>query len=270
MKSSFSELSYAFALSDNLVKNLSLPLLSSPSFPSTAVEGKKGGGYDLKLSYPGAALFLQFKLSHCMTYGSAREFVSGRFPQVIKGRKEPVYRMYLLPLKKSRQTSLMLKLETRHKGLVYYVAPLFHLPVDLSRNYFAGAVAQESRFIRPSLIKKMPDQLEHFVSFRQTGSPWRFSVDPVEIERAETTGDLLEELLGPQRLTSANNAIDLALEAMLAAIHDDEAEYDRASDSHRPSSEELRALRGSNRSKAEFISRTYFDSQLFIFGTQPH
>lgn len=151
MKSSFSELSYAFALTENLVNSLGLPLLMAPTFPSTAAEGKKGAGHDLKLTMPGMSLFLQFKLSHCMRYASAKEFTSGKF-----SGGDPVYRMYLHPLSSSRQTSLMLNLEKRH-GFVYYVAPLFHLPTDLSKHFFAKTVAQESRFLRPSVIKKMPD-----------------------------------------------------------------------------------------------------------------
>lgn len=67
MKSSFSELSYAFTLTENLVNSFGLPLLVAPNFPSTAAEGKKGAGHDLKLSMPGMCLFLQFKLLHCAT-----------------------------------------------------------------------------------------------------------------------------------------------------------------------------------------------------------
>jgi hypothetical protein len=116
VKSSFSELSYALALTENLVHFAGVSLISAPAFPSTAAEGKKGAGHDLKLSYPGMSL--QFKLSHCMSYGSAKEFTSGKFAQRVAGKNAPVYRMYLHPLRKSRQTSLMLKLEKRHQ-LVY-------------------------------------------------------------------------------------------------------------------------------------------------------
>src|SRR4051812_11503538 len=114
MKASFSELSYAFALTENLVRLVGKTLVTAPMFPSTSAEGKTGAGHDVKLSMPGMSLFLQFKLSHCMTYGSATEFTKGAFPRKVAGQPAPVYRMYLHPLRKSRQTSLMLKLEKRH------------------------------------------------------------------------------------------------------------------------------------------------------------
>ena len=267
MKSSFSELSYAFALTENLVNALGLPMLSAPSFPSTAAEGKKGAGHDLKLSYPGMSLFLQFKLSHCMSYGSAKEFKSGKFQQLVGGKKEPVYRMYLHPLSKSRQTSLMLKLEKRH-GLVYYVAPLFHLPDDLSKYYFKREVALQSRFLRPSVIKKMPDQLEHFVSFRDVGKSWRFSDAPEELVSVETQEQVIAQLRQRiQQRVSVQEIIDKSLEAMLGAIEEDLAERDVASGQEHDELQQLRSLDMSALSKAEFVARTYFDAQFLTFGT---
>lgn len=91
LKPEFSELSYAYALTENLVHSLGIPLLSAPAFPSTVAEGKKGAGHDLKLSCPGMSIFLQFKLSHCMKNSSAKEFTSGKFKQHVSGVMTPVY-----------------------------------------------------------------------------------------------------------------------------------------------------------------------------------
>jgi hypothetical protein len=265
LKSSFSELSYAFALTENLVHFAGTPLLSAPTFPSTAAEGKKGAGHDLKLSYPGMNLFLQFKLSHCMSYGSAKEFTSGKFPQKLGGKNAAVYRMYLHPLSKSRQTSLMLKLEKRHE-LVYYVAPLFHLPADLSKHYFDRKVAEQSRFLRPSAIKKMPDQLEHFVSFRKSGKPWRFSDEPLELAKMETQEDVrrtISQALKQQRPT--REALRASLEAMLGTIEDDLEERRVVTQAERSEIARLRELDRPLLSTAEFVARTYFDAQLLTF-----
>lgn len=268
MKSQFSELSYAFALTENLVHKLGYPLLFAPTFPSTYAEGKKGGGHDLKLSFPGASLFLQFKLSHCMTYRSAKEFTSGKFSQLVGGVLEPVYRMYLHPLSKSRQTSLMLKLEKRH-GLVYYVAPLFHLPGELSDVYFSRDVATKSRFLRPSVIKKMPDQHEHFVSFRSFGKPWRFSDEPVELEAIETQEQVVSKL--QQALKTQNETtrevIDRSLEDMLQTIEEDINERRGIIQRERDDIQRLRNLDIPTLDKAEFVARAYFGAQLLTFNT---
>lgn len=265
MKSSFSELSYAFALTDNLVNSLGLPLSIAPTFPSTAAEGKKGAGYDLKLTMPGMSLFLQFKLSHCMINASAKEFSSGKFLQKVGGKVEPVYRMYLHPLKSSRQTSLMLKLEKRH-GFVYYVAPLFHLPVDLSKHFFAKTVAQESRFLRPSVIKKMPDEKEHFVSFRKTGKPWRFSNDPSELEGCETEQDILSRIRQElSRKVPVRDCVSTSLELMLDVLIEEANEHPGEIDEIQEEVRRLRNLDMPLLQKANFIARNFFDLDMLTF-----
>jgi len=266
MKSSFSELSYAFALTENLVHFAGLPLLTAPSFPSTVAEGKKGAGHDLKLSYPGMNMFLQFKLSHSMRYASAKEFKSGKFQSMVNGKRVPVYRMYLHPLKSSRQTSLMMKLEKRH-GFVYYVAPLFHLPTDLSKHFFSKTVAQESRFLRPSVIKKMPDQKEHFVSFRKTGKPWRYSDDPQELEYSEGPAEVLtrvrKELTQPR---SVREAISSSLEKMFESLLEDADERPAGTQQLRNEVERLRSLDMPILEKAGFVARNFFDVEMLTFG----
>lgn len=268
MKPQFSELSYSYALTENLVHALGIPLLSAPTFPSTVAEGKQGGGYDLKLSCPGMSIFLQFKLSHCMTNKSAKEFTSGKFTQLVGGVKKPVYRMYLHPLGQSRQTSLMLKLEKRH-GLVFYVAPLFHLPKELNVHYAARNVASASRFIRPSVIKKMPDQLEHVVSFRDSGKPWRFSSDPVELEDVESQDKIVTLLKeAGNRQVATKQVIQEALDSMIQVLIEDGNEVSRNIKSHQQTIDRLIKQDMPLLAKAEYIARTYFDSQLLTFNIE--
>ena len=260
-----------------------MSLLTAPTFPSTVAEGKKGGGYDLKLSWPGMCLFLQFKLSHCMSNKSAKEFKSGIFLPLVSGIKSPVYRMYMHGLAKSRQTSLMLKLEQRN-SFVYYIAPLFHLPSELNESYQTSSVALNSRFIRPSAIKKMPDNLEHFVSFRSTGKAWRFSDDPVELQTPETQEEVVQRLKQTIQQPTLL-AVDEALTAMLETISEDNSEDGGQTDGKTTSLDEIPEIKldvnrerlaieqfmNSERSslaKAEFIARTYFDAQMLTLQTE--
>lgn len=260
-----------------------MSLLTAPTFPSTVAEGKKGGGYDLKLSWPGMCIFLQFKLSHCMSNKSAKEFKSGTFSPVVSGIKSPVYRMYMHGLAKSRQTSLMLKLEQRNK-LVYYVAPLFHLPSGLNESYQTSSVAQNSRFIRPSIIKKMPDQLEHFVSFRSSGKAWRFSDEPVELQTPETQEEVIQRVKQSAQ-QSTLSAVDEALAAMLETISEVNSEDEEEAAGKSKNQDEISEIQlDANRerlaivqfmnserrslAKAEFIARTYFDAQMITLQTE--
>ena len=72
MKPEFSEFSYGFVLTNELVDRFSLRRLGvAPSLPSQYAEGQSGGGYDVKL--PTVPIFLQFKLSDVLKSKSAKE-----------------------------------------------------------------------------------------------------------------------------------------------------------------------------------------------------
>src|ERR1700690_2714236 len=58
----FSEFSFGYALTDNLVNKVLTGSKGVPVFPSLQEEGKQGGGYDVKIPLRSAPLFLQFKL----------------------------------------------------------------------------------------------------------------------------------------------------------------------------------------------------------------
>ncbi|MGH8060576.1 MAG: hypothetical protein ACREO7_00990 [Pseudoxanthomonas sp.] len=250
MKSEFSELSFAFAYMADLTKKLSGTLTVAPSFPSTFLEGKKGYGYDVKLGLKGIPVFLQFKLAHCMKSGNSAEFSKGVFSHGTP--VDPVYRFYLMALGKSRQTSLMLKLEKKH-DLVFYVAPAFHRASELNSHFASSSVNSHSRSIRPSRIKKMPDKLEHFVSYRLSGPCHRFSEDPAMVEEEP------EEL--PAAIQSADarevNAVSV-LESLLSIL-------DGRGGS--PKSR-LAEIAGGDRDPtvaAQFVARTFFGCELAFF-----
>lgn len=160
----------------------------------------------------------------------------------------------------------MLKLEKRH-NFVYYVAPLFHLPSDLSKNYFNKTVAQESRFIRPSVIKKMPDQHEHFVSFRKTGKPWRFSNDPVELELAESAEDVVARIKEEfSRNVSIKERLKYSLDQMIETLDE---EFKTRTIRNRLLRDEVARIRDMDMSiqdKSAFIARNFFDAELLVFG----
>lgn len=126
----------------------------------------------------------------------------------------------------------------------------------------------------------MPDQLEHFVSFRSSGKAWRFSDSPTELEEPETQEDLVAQLKKIAH-SSTETAVENALKAMLEAIAEDDSEADGSAgiqeenpETEIDSARERLAINQfmkserSNLAKAEFIARTYFDAQLLTLQTE--
>jgi hypothetical protein len=180
-----SEFSYGFSLTNELVGWQEL--VAAPIFPSLLEEGKTGGGYDVKLDYPGAPLYLQFKRSEYMTRRSAREYRSitkqGGVLSV------PFYRFPITEKTKSDQHELLLALEATPNE-VFYAAPRFHRLSEINSAWRASAVASRSVFISPSEIGTLDDD-RHTVAFSGANS-WVCS-EPRSI-RALTSREVLEGL----------------------------------------------------------------------------
>jgi hypothetical protein len=168
MKSLISEFSYGYALTDELIHWRGTALTAAPVFPSLFAEGQPGGGYDLRLDRPGIPLFLQFKLSDCMTRRNANEVLNGLLDVVF-------YRMHLRKRSLSMQHQMLLALESQGNE-VYYAAPAFHEPHELNAAYLQHRVKDRSILLEPSLIGPLPDDDEHHIAFRDNGPQyeWHF------------------------------------------------------------------------------------------------
>lgn len=78
-KCQFSEFSYGYCLTEDLIVGLGIALTAAPVFPSFIEEGQPGVGYDVRFDRPGTPLILQFKLVHQMVRGNANEAKKGHF-----------------------------------------------------------------------------------------------------------------------------------------------------------------------------------------------
>jgi len=154
----FSEFTYAFALTNELVSIGNPPILSVPIFPSLVEEGR-GAGYDVKLDRPGKPIFIQFKLSRLIRGRRAIEFRSREF-------WAPFYRMAIRQRRRSRQHEMLIELEQQNSGGVYYYAPAFHTLADLNRYYERREVEARSRRVKPSELWVPEDDREHWLSFQ--------------------------------------------------------------------------------------------------------
>jgi len=174
LKPNISEFSYGYALTEELVKGIGGKITSAPVFPSLYQEGKKGGGWDLKLEEGGIPLFIQFKLSHYLKKANAKERKSGHF-------SSPYYRMHIRPINHSKQHELLLELE-RSGNEVYYSAPAFHEPNELDDAYLKNKVKDRSIWIKPTDISDITDTKEHYVAFQLPNNCY-FCSKPKAIER---------------------------------------------------------------------------------------
>jgi hypothetical protein len=155
-----SEFSYGFALTNEISGWKKLHV--APVFPSLLEEGKAGGGYDVKMDFPGVPLFLQFKRSEWMTRKNARQYgeilASGMRISV------PFYRFALMETWKSAQHEMLCELDVL-PNLVYYAAPRFHKVDEINDAWVSGAVSARSVFISPSDIGLLPDEDTHFIAY---------------------------------------------------------------------------------------------------------
>ena len=177
MKSEFSEFSYGFAFTYELVN--ALPGISAaPLFPSLRAEAKLG--YDVKLDYPGLPLFFQFKLSDRLVRSNALYWC-------IYGG--PYYRFHITSLKTSKQHNVLKDLMLEDDDYeIFYTAPLFHTMDDFNRLYLANHVSNESIWIPLESVPYLDDDdfEDHCVTFSTDSDPaWHTDEQNLEGEKLE-------------------------------------------------------------------------------------
>jgi len=148
-----SEFSYGFALTNEIAAWA--PLKIAPIFPSLIEEGKKGGGYDVKLDMPGVPLYLQFKRGHRMTRRTAMEI-----KQYKQRLNVPFHRFYITDSGTSDQHTMLLALDDG-KSDVFYAAPRFDRIAEINDAWTAKEVAERSIFVRPKSIGELDDEMHH-------------------------------------------------------------------------------------------------------------
>ena len=145
----FSEFTYGFALTNEIVGWTAFSC--APIFPNLVEEGKKGGGYDVKLQRPGFTLYLQFKRADYMTRSSAREI--SKFGADLK---TPFHRFNIIDGAKSNQHELLLALDET-ADLVFYAAPRFYSKTEIDAAWKENTTASRSIFVAPSNIGQLED-----------------------------------------------------------------------------------------------------------------
>lgn len=204
MHPQFSEFSYGFGLSHELVSRFTARLVAAPELPSLIKEGSEGGGYDVLLPFRGWPVFLQFKLCERIARSSGLQW---------ELFASPYYRFWLHAPARSRQHDLLLDLEADEE-IVYYAAPSFHTIDELNRAFLQRAIVSGSIFVAPSAIGPLPDSEAHCIAFRPSDTFGYRCSDPRRITLQ--AGDALLETLASRAQALEPGVIDTAYLSKLA------------------------------------------------------
>jgi len=250
----FSEFSYGYAVTHELA-NGKLGFRAQPIFPSLRQEGQVGGGFDVKLlPKRGLPLFLQFKRSHYLkrVYSSQWSKFHG-----------PYYRMPLMRSKYSIQHELLIQLELSGND-AYYIAPEFYEDDELTTYYWSHSVFDNSALFSPSDIGHLPDDGPHYVAFDHGLIAYLCSDEPHPVHKIPGESFSGRYKSTPKRPSSevTGEFFDRITEGMFRVLDESEVDTTRLKTVRsRP------VARESFEDKVEFagfLSRSYFDAELFI------
>lgn len=166
MKPGYTEFSFGYAFTENLIRSAATGTTGAPVFPNLVQEATLG--YDVRIDFPAVPLFFQFKLPELMVRRSAVEIRKHRLP----GLEVPFYRMPLMRRDLSQQHSYLIDLEKKFPQAVFYASPALS---DLSRfnsAYSSCKVHEETRFFSPNSIGPLPDDKIHSVVYSRNKNCW--------------------------------------------------------------------------------------------------
>ena len=159
MKLKYTEFSFGYALTENLIRLAHCGHAHAPVFPNLREEARLG--YDVHIDLPGFPLFLQFKLPDLMLGKNAMEISSYSLDLNL-----PFFRMYLQKRNLSGQHEHLIDLEGSCPHSVYYVAPMMKSIEAFDAAYTCARVPYRSVFFSPQDIGPLPDDRQHVVSYR--------------------------------------------------------------------------------------------------------
>jgi hypothetical protein len=171
MKLSYTEFSFGYAFTENLIRSTKTRPSGAPTFPNLVQEADLG--YDVRVECPSCPLFFQYKLPELMVRNSAAEISLFALPGICV----PFFRMSLMRRDLSDQHMLLVDLEQQFPHGVYYVAPSFE---DMPS--FNGAqVHVHSAYFSPRDVGYLPDDKQHTICYGTGLTRAWFCSEPQEI-----------------------------------------------------------------------------------------
>lgn len=212
MKVGYTEFSYGYAFTENLIRSSRTAPTGAPVFPNLIQEARLG--YDIRVNFPGVPLFFQFKLPELMRRATAFEIAGGSCP----GLTVPFFRISMMRRDISRQHALLVRLEKRYPGCVFYAAPALESGAEFDRAYNLGEVARRSVFFSPTNIGTLPDDKPHSVAYQASLPVGYFCSDPQPVKASDydaLTQALMNQFQESRFLRLADSAAELR-EAVLS------------------------------------------------------
>jgi len=175
MKLGYSEFSFGYAFTENLVRSSPIGPTGAPVFPNLVQEAQLG--YDVRINMPGLPLFFQYKLPTSMKRNTATEISKHQ----ISGLAAPFFRMPLMRRDLSQQHEKLIELENKFPGTVFYATPSLQDLSQFNLAYNTARVHERSVFFSPTEIGSLPDAKDHSVAYEDGASVGYFCSEPREI-----------------------------------------------------------------------------------------
>jgi hypothetical protein len=186
VKLGYSEFSFGYAFTENLVRWSAQAPASAPQFPNLVQEAQLG--YDVRIDFPARPLFFQFKLPELMVRETAKEIAEHGLSLTCA-----FFRMPLMRADLSNQHSHLIDWEQQHPGSVFYASPTLDDVNAFNQAYNQGTVHLSSALFSPNDIGPLPDNRNHVVSYK-AGNPFGwFCSKPKEIKLVQF-GQLMEKV----------------------------------------------------------------------------
>jgi hypothetical protein len=211
MKVGYTEFSFGYAFTENLIRSATARPSGAPVFPNLNQEAQLG--YDVRIDLPASPLFFQYKLPELMVRSTAAEISQYALP----GIRVPFFRMPLMRRDLSEQHELLLRLERRFPTAVYYATPDIEDNNVFNTAYNAAQVHQQSVLFLPREIGPLPDDKQHIVAYRNgLGRAWLCS-EPREIAafRFEDVEQNATNLLDERRFRTLEDTVAEIRQALL-------------------------------------------------------
>ena len=218
MKLGYTEFSFSYAFTENLIHSMAAPRPrphGAPYFPNLIQEA--GCGYDVRIDLPGCPLFFQYKLPELMVRSSAAEISQHSLACL----SVPFFRMTLMRRNLSQQHRLLVDLEGNDpNSVVYYVTPGMKNVVEFNDAYNRANVHCESVFFSPKDIGPLQDDEQHVIAYRNgLNHAWLCS-EPRKIStfQFEVVNEKVNSLLEDQRYGTLAVVVENIREVILSLV----------------------------------------------------
>lgn len=178
MKPEFSEFSYGFALSYEVMNALQPDVVGVPLFPSPRAGAGTGTG--VEFAPAGCPLFVQFKLAAYMKTARAKQWAT---------YGGPYFRVAVTRRTRSNQHNLLREL-SRVEPEVYYAAPAFYRQIEFNQAFVNDEILAQSRFIPLRHLPDLADDREHYITYCHGVPGFAWHSGGGQAARAAISGDV--------------------------------------------------------------------------------